>query len=168
MDSWRLLWDAKRMHVCGLLTTIAAKDTNHYSHGSPLEEDESAWVACLVVMLIALTRNRTRHLLFYTWGPGLLSGLLHESPAAKSNTLRRLKALWRAWKQAEAHSFPELEEAKKRSWFRRPLVSKLLCRLEQMEWLHVPADLSRTLVSFFSLCSTKVVRSLVCKRSINL
>ena len=86
VDSWRLLWDFKRMRACGFLTTIAAKETNHYSHGSPLEEDESAWVAWVVVMLIALTRNRIRHLLFYTWGPGLLSGLLHESPAAKSNT----------------------------------------------------------------------------------
>ena len=65
--------------------------------------------------------------------------------------------MWTAWRQAEAYSFPVLEEAKKRSWLRRPLVKHLLTRLEQMDWLHVPADITGTLLSFFSLCSTKVV-----------
>ena len=168
VDSWRLLWDATRLHACGFLTSFTAMEAYHYSHGSPLEEDESAWVSWLVVMLIALTRNRIRHLLFYTWGPGLLAGLLHESGAAVGQTLRRLQALWTAWRQAEAYAFPVLEEAKKRSWLRRPLVKQLLTRLEQMGWLHVPDDLRGTLLSFFSLNSTKVVRSFVCKRRKNL
>eukprot|EP00974_Lingulodinium_polyedra_P023490 2269042-Lingulodinium_polyedra.AAC.1 len=107
-ETWELLLDLNRLQKCGFAATrqdvlAAGADVDDWG---PWAEQEEVWCSWLVGMLAGLTKHRLRHLCFYTFGPGLLAGLLDPEAAKQKAALASLRSLWEGYQVACQKTFP--------------------------------------------------------------
>ena len=115
-----------------------------------LAEEEEDWCLWVVRVLCSLTRNRLRHLFYYTLGPGMLAGLLHPDAAVVTLTLTRLRSIWLGYKASCNLTRPAAVSASKKVWVPMPLLAKVFRMLGTAGWKEVPTEVDAVLRSIFS------------------
>ena len=105
--------------------------------------------------MCGLTKQRYRHLLYYTVGPGMLAGLLSDREDIRMNCLRYARAAWDGWKAAAPVRIDACTSAKEKAWLRRPLIVSIMTQLDATGFKRVPPEVSDVLSQMFSCISTK-------------
>ena len=157
-ETWQVLTDPVRLQRCGF--AVSLEEVGRVGLLGPSSSgrvEEATWCRWLVGLLCSLERNRVRHLLFYTAGPGLLAGLLSTTPSARATCLASLKSLWAGWKAAEGLAHPEAVTARERSWMRRPLIAQVFEALADSRFEGASALVLEIVRSMFAAVSTKAV-----------
>ena len=67
-----------------------------------------------------------RHLLWYSFGPGLLAGLLHNTEELVMATVSKLKAMWHAWRKLQDLTSTVALQAQDTLWLNSPWVESIL------------------------------------------
>ena len=143
MQSLDLLSKEVELKKCGFCVTpnqLSSMGVTTDRDPGGVLADESKWMMWLMTLLGSLTRNRIKHLLHYSLGPGLFAGLLSEKPATVKWVLGRLKALWLGYIKLQTLTAAAAQEAPKVCWMQQPSCQLLFKALADSNWISVPEE----------------------------
>ena len=106
-------------------------------------------------LLCSLTRNRLRHLLAYTQGPGLIVGLLHDDPVCAKKALATLQAVWRGWGRMADITATGAQKCMGTSWLQLFGVDTSMASLSLVGRQVVPDEVVTCIRSVFACGSTQ-------------
>jgi len=159
IKAWAFLEDLALLRKCGW--HLSTRDCSRHGWFSDslqvLAEEEEDWCLWVVRVLCSLTRNRLRHLFYYTLGPGMLAGLLHPDAAVVTSTLTRLRSIRLGYKASCNLTHPAAVSASKNAWVTRHMLAKVLRMLDTAGWKEVHTEVNAVLRSIFSMVSTKLI-----------
>ena len=151
LGAWSLLSNLKALRQSGFAcsrTDCVMAGLAPQALGDWSVEEES-WVAWVVTVLCSLTRNRLRHLFFYTLGPGMLASLLSSDPGVVAQTLALLQRLHQAYEFASQLPQPSAKTATEKHWMGRPVFAHILAVLSSDNWQGAPPEVSSLLQTIF-------------------
>ena len=158
MLAWKCCSGASIWEKCGFaVTPLDAKNLAGSVdwQASPLFEEANRWPELVVGLLCSLTRNRLRHLLAYTQGPGSFVGLLHYDPACVQKAPATLQAIWRGWGRMADITATTAQKCMGTSWLQRLWVDTIMESLSLVGRQVVPDEVVTCIRSVFACGSTQ-------------